>query len=455
MRAGGLAVDREAMVWALGSACAIHRIPFSSDLLAQQFPPPHDDSSLLSAARALGFKAKLIRAKPQRFGDLALPCIALVNGANTPSQHGVRPASTEAAESAANDPQSGTLTPVIISQADAERVAFFRPGQPRPEVLKVADFEAQFAGQVLLLKPAAPPVADPDEAETAHANGQASPRRFSFAWFIPELLKHKKVWRDVLLASLVLQLLALATPLFTQAIIDKVVVHRTQSTLIAIAVGMTIFMLFTALLTWVRQYLILHTGNRVDAVLGYSVFEHLFKLPPRYFTHRPTGVIAARLQGVETIREFISSAAVSLILDIPFLLICVALMFWYSVPLTLIALGILTVIVIASAVVAPLFQKHLNEQFLLGARNQAFVTEYVGGMETVKSLQMEPQLKQRYAEYLASYLNAGFRTKQLGNTYNVVVSTLEQAMTLLILLAGAWIVMTTPAFTIGMLVAFQ
>jgi subfamily B ATP-binding cassette protein HlyB/CyaB len=142
--------------------------------------------------------------------------------------------------------------------------------------------------------------------------------------------------------------MALAFPLFTQTIIDKVIVHRTESTLIALAAGMGVFVLFTAALTWVRQYLVLHTGNRVDAVLGSHVFEHLFRLPPLYFQHRPTGVIAARMQGIETIREFVSSAAVMLMLDVPFLFIFVAVMFWYSASLTWIVLGILCLIVAAS-----------------------------------------------------------------------------------------------------------
>jgi len=278
---------------------------------------------------------------------------------------------------------------------------------------------------------------------------------FGFRWFIPELLKHKRVWRDVLTASLVIQLLALGTPLFTQVIIDKVVVHRTESTLIVIAIGLAMFMLFTAQLSWVRQYLVLHTGNRVDAVLGSAVFDHLFKLPTRYFEHRPTGVIAARLHGVETIREFVASAAVSLILDLPFLLIFVGIMFFYSVSLTLIALSIIGTIVVLSLIMAPIFRDRLNQQFLLSARNQAFVTEYVSGLETVKSLQMEPQLSKRYGDYLAEYLQASFRMKQIANTYNVVANGLEQFMTLLILVVGAYTVMNNSEFTIGMLIAFQ
>ena len=114
------------------------------------------------------------------------------------------------------------------------------------------------------------------------------------------------MWREVLLASLVLQVLALALPLVTQVVIEKVIVHRTESTLIALGVGMLVFVVFTGLLGWVRQYLILHTGNRIDAVLGANVFDHLFKLPPLYFQHRPTGVIAARLQGIDLVQASVT-----------------------------------------------------------------------------------------------------------------------------------------------------
>jgi subfamily B ATP-binding cassette protein HlyB/CyaB len=169
----------------------------------------------------------------------------------------------------------------------------------------------------------------------------------------------------------------------------------------------------------------------------------------------PTGVLAARLNGVETIREFLSGAAITLLLDLPFLLLFLALMFFYSAWLSLVTLGVLALVVALSAAVAPLFQSKLNEQFLRGARNQAFVTEYVAGVETVKALQMEPQLERRYEEYLASYLQANFATRQLANSYNTVAGGLEQLLNMAILCFGAWLVMRGPDFTIGMLVAFQ
>jgi subfamily B ATP-binding cassette protein HlyB/CyaB len=212
-----------------------------------------------------------------------------------------------------------------------------------------------------------------------------------------------------------------------------------------------------------RQYLVLHTGNRVDAVLGHSVFRHLFRLPLPYFEARQTGVLVARLNAVEQIREFVSGAAVALLLDCPFLFVFLAAMFWYSWKLTLVALAVLLAIVLLSVAVTPLFRARLNHQFLTGARNTAFVTEYVSGMATVKSLQMEPVLEERYGGLLAQYLAAGFQTRSLANSYNVAANALEQLMTLGILVFGALLVMDSAAlaalggatFTIGMLVAFQ
>ena len=429
------ALPREELIWALGSVCALHRLPFAPHVLARELPPPCTRATLVSAGRALGLRVKAIRLRALAVERQVFPL--LVGLRSTPS------------EDAADKPPP---TLGLVTAAVAGQVVLFRAGTNTPLELALGDFAALHDGIAWLCAPHAEDIRDPDAL--AHGTPGVT-RQFGFGWFVPELLKHRHVWRDVLLASAALQIIGLATPLFTQAIIDKVVVHRTQSTLVAIGVAMAIFMLFTSLLTWVRQYLVLHTGNRVDAVLGAAVWEHLLKLPLRYFEHRPTGVVAARLHGVEAIREFVSGAAISLLLDLPFLLMCLGVMLWYSASLTAIALGILAMIAVASFAVAPVFQARLNEQFLLGARNQAFVTEHIAGFETLKSLQMEPQLRQRYAQYLATYLQSGFKTKQIANTYNVFASTLEQAMTLFILVVGAWTVMNEPSFTIGMLVAFQ
>jgi len=276
-------------------------------------------------------------------------------------------------------------------------------------------------------------------------------------WFVPNLLAHNTVLRDVLIASLVLQLIALGMPLFTQAIIDKVIVHRTSSTLISLADAMAIFLIFTGMLSWVRQYLVPHTGERIDALLGARVFDRLFRLLLLFFQHRPTGVTSTRQQGVETSRQFIASVAVTRVLDLPFLLIFVSIMFWYGLfhSLSLIVLAILVLVVAASLIVAPLFRARLNEQFRRGVASQAFLTECVAGIETVKSLQSEPQLSMQYRNVLAENLRGGFTTGQLANTYSSWANTLEQIMSVIVLVLGVGIVMTSMDLTVGMLVAFQ
>ncbi len=423
------------MVWTLGSVSALHHRAFDAELLLRELPaPPLTTDSLITAARALGFRVKRLGTTRRNLAALTLPCVALLKeqAAADPSPAGT--SSSSSTESSDPGSQTHLTRPALVVQVNDTHVMLFRAGTNQALTLTLEAFDAEFTGTVFQFAPLADPLKDPDGAQDAH-------RAFGFGWFIPELLKHKRVWRDVLIASLFIQLLALGTPIFTQVVIDKVVVHRTQSTLAVIAIGMALFAIFSALLSWVRQYLVLHTGNRVDAVLGSAVFEHLLKLPPRYFETRPTGVITARLRGVENIREFIASAAVTLVLDLPFLGVFVAIMFAYNVPLTVMALGIIAVIVVLSLLVAPIFRSRLNEQFLLGARNQAFTTEYVAGLETVKSLQMEPQVKARYDEYLADYLRSGFAVRQIANTYNVLANGLEQTLSLLILIVGATYVM--------------
>ena len=453
----GTPIEGGSLAWTLGSICQINRVPFDPALLSQHFPPPYTLETLLHALQAYGFKAE---AKPVASSDLAhlvFPCVALVRAPEVSSEPMVEdvivePSPINALPDALPEVQEPatpipTQTLALLIKADAERILYFEPGQDTPQTIAVADFETHFEPLIVSIAKQADAVQDVDGANAAP--------EFGFRWFVPELLKHKKIWREILAASLVIQILALATPLMTQVVVDKVVVHHTQSTLLVIAVALFFAMAFSAGMSWIRQYLVLHTGNRVDSVLGTQIFEHLLHLPARYFEQRSTGVLVARLHGVETIREFITGAAVTLFLDMPFLVIFLGIMFYYSWQLTLVVLGVVLLIAIASLIVTPVFRQRLNQQFLVGARNQAFVTEYLSGVETVKSLQMEPQIGRGYGGYLADYLAATFNTKVLANNYNTVANFLEQMMTLVILTLGAWLVMTRGDFTIGMLVAFQ
>ncbi len=415
-------VETADLVWALSGLCASHRIPFEPRLFLQQFPPPFTIATLERAGRAFGLKlCAQEHAAPLRGAGYPLLAIARGGDATLPRRLG------------------------LVLGIDANEVLLAgRDAAPRS--IARGEFAALYEPELLATQ-AVPPAPARDEV--------LGPARFGLGWFVPELLRYRGIWRDVLLASLALQLIALATPLATQVVIDKVVVHHTQATLAVVAAALAIFVVFGAALSWARQTLVLHTGIRVDAVLGMRVFEHLLRLPPRYFESRATGTLIARLQGVETIRAFITSAATAVMLDAPFVLLFLAVMFFYSAPLTLIALGAVLLLALVGAAVTPLLRRRINAEFHAGARNQAFLTEYVSAIETVKSLQMEPQLAERHGRNLAEFLRAGFATRQLANHYGVAATAIEQAMALGILCAGALLVIESGEFTIGMLVAFQ
>ena len=256
------------------------------------------------------------------------------------------------------------------------------------------------------MRPVVGPLHDGDERAAA-AHDAAPPARFGLHWFGRELLRYPGIWRDVLLAALFIQLIALLVPLLTQVVIDKVITHRTLNTLSVVAVALAIATVFSAALAWIRQHLVLHTGTRIDSVLGAQVFEHLLRLPARYFEHRTTGVLVARLHGIETIRDFLAGAALTLLIDLPFMLLFAAIMFYYSPTLTAIALCVLVLLTALSAGFTPALRRRIDRQFLSGASHQAFLTEYVAGIETVKSLQLEGRLQQRFGALFADYLGAG------------------------------------------------
>ncbi len=430
-------------MWAVGSLCNMQRRMFDPDLVQRAFPPPHAAEAMVDALRSLGLAACIVQRDGNRVVREQLPCLVFLRQ----SEAATFPDTATDGAPAGDASTPANFGIALLVKAEGQRVLMFPAGTNEPKVMLMSEFASLYAG--FAVEAATPPEAPADE------EGAGTGPHFGFRWFVAELARHRRVWRDVLLASLFMQLIALVTPLCSQVIIDKVIVHQTTSTLLVIASALGIFVLFGGALGWIRQYLVTHTGNRVDAVLGAAVFRHMMRLPLRYFEHRPTGVLAARLNGVETIREFLSGAAITLLLDLPFLLLFLALMFVYSAWLSLITLGILGLVVCLSAAVAPRFRARLNEQFMLGARNQAFVTEYVAGLETVKSLQMEPQLERRYESFLGAYLAANFSTRQMGNTYGTLASGLEQLLSMTILCLGAWLVMRGPDFTVGMLVAYQ
>src|SRR5439155_6954602 len=211
------------------------------------------------------------------------------------------------------------------------------------------------------------------------------------------------------------QIFALVSPLFFQVVIDKVLVHRSMTTLDVLVIGLVAIGIFETILGILRTYLFSHTTNRVDVELGASLFRHLLALPIAYFQARRVGASVARVRELENIRTFLTGSALTLAIDLFFTFVFLATMFIYSGLLTWIIIGSFPFYIAVSAITTPVFRHRLDEKFKRGAENQAFLVENVTGIETLKSMAVEPQMQRRWEEQLAGYVTASFRVTNLGN----------------------------------------
>jgi ATP-binding cassette, subfamily B, bacterial HlyB/CyaB len=289
---------------------------------------------------------------------------------------------------------------------------------------------------------------------TTRAGDGASPGKFDVSWFVPALWRYKHLLRDVLLASFVLQLFALATPLFFQVVIDKVLVHNGLTTLDVLAIGMAATLLFEAALSGTRSWLFTHTTSRVDVELGAKLYRHVLSLPLAYFESRRVGDTVARVRELETVREFLTSSAVTLVIDLFFTIIFLAVMALYSWWLLIIVLVSLVVYALVSVALTPVLHQRIEERFRRGAETQAFLVESVTGVGTLKAAAVEPQMQRRWETLLAGYVRSGFRAAFIGIWGGQAIQLVNKMSMLLILFFGARLVIDGQ-MTVGELVAFN
>src|SRR5262249_54078358 len=240
------------------------------------------------------------------------------------------------------------------------------------------------------------------------------------------------------------------SPLFFQVVIDKVLVHRTLSTLDVLIIGLVAIAVFETVLGILRTYLFAHTTNRIDVELGARLFRHLVALPIAYFQARRVGESVARVRELENIRTFLTSSALTLVIDLLFPFVFLAVMFVYSPFLTFIVLGAFPFYIAISAGATPLFRRRLDEKFARGAENLESVT----GVETLKAMAVEPQMQRRWEEQLASYVAASFRVLSLGNVASQSVQLVSKLVTAGVLFFGAKLVIDG-SLSVGELVAFN
>lgn len=278
--------------------------------------------------------------------------------------------------------------------------------------------------------------------------------RFDIRWFIPVLLRHRKSLVQVLVLSMLLQFLALISPLFFQVIMDKVLVHNALTTLDVLIVVLLVVGIYEVILKLLREYVFSHTTTRVDILLGGQLFKHLIKLPLSYFKQRHVGNIVARVRELDNIREFITGSALTLCVDVVFTFVLFIVMWCISPLLTLITLGTLPLYVLLAALTTRPLQKKVEILCGCAAQNGAFLTETVSGVETVKSLALEPQMQQRWETQTRDYAQANFQVQNLQNFSSQCAQLLQKLAGALVIVVGAYQVMSVQ-LSIGQLIAFN
>lgn len=362
-------------------------------------------------AKRIGLKSKSAKVNRYALGKLTLPGILVCEGGEF----------------------------WILAQASENQVLVLDPSERAPEAWSYEELEEIWKGELILFIP---------------RDRKKRDVKFGFKWFIPTILRFKRPLLEVLLAAFVIQILSICSPLVTQSVIDKVLVHNSLSTLDVLSIALVFMLVFETILSVVRNYILAHTTSKIDVILSSRLFDHLLRLPMRYFENRRVGDTVARVRELESIRRFLTGVPMMTVLDCLFLIIYIIILFFYSASLTWITLASIPLLVLITAIVTPILRERLNEQFNHGAESQSYLVETVTGIQTIKSFAIEPSVQKKWERILADYTTAGFRTTILSGNAGAVARFVQKFFDIAILWYGAKLVMKG-TLTIGQLVAFR
>ena len=398
----------------LCTVAALHRIPADPDGIVREFEATGSDPDEVAVCRAalrLGLKAKGTRLVPARIPYIPTPAIIRIR-------------------------ERGWATLARVSE---EAVLFQVPGS-EPEQMSPKELAEVLELRLILLK--------------WRSSLTAAKLKFGLAWFLPTLLKYRSALAQILLASFVLQLMALGSPMLFQVIMDKVLPHNSITTLNVIAIALIGIAIFEGAIGWLRSYLTSHTASRLDVELGSSLYQHLLGLPLAYFQTRPAGQTVARIRELDSIREFLTGAALTVALDVLFGVVAFGILVFYSVILSCVVAISVVLYFLISFFAGPVLRKQVEQLFERAAVNQSFLVESVTGAETVKAMAIEPLMRHFWEGNLAGYVAQGFRLAMTGASGVAAITFVSKLTNVAILWVGVGLVHKGD-MTIGELIAFN
>ena len=371
-----------------------------------------DWQGLGKIAKAFKLKAEILKPLPDELREVPVPAIVKFKGGSF----------------------------AVMGVNNDEAVFLLDPNQAKPVALAKATFLEVWSGEILTLVP--------------KLSWEQIRRRFNLDWFYSVILHYKRPFMEVGIATFFLQSMGIALPLFTQVVVDKVIGNDGMSTLNVLWISMIVFCIFQAVMGGIRTYLLNHTTNKLDAILGTRLFRHLISLPLPYYEHRRVGDTLMRVGALNSVREFLTGTTLTTILDVLFSIIFISFMLYYSVPLTLITLIVIPLYLVQNIWAMPIVRRKIEEVWRTGAAKQSFLIEAITGVQTVKALAIEPQFTKKWEGLLSRYVEATFNNA----AFNIIIGSgsqmIQRISTLLILWYGGHMVMNGQ-FTLGQLIAFQ
>jgi ATP-binding cassette subfamily B protein len=277
---------------------------------------------------------------------------------------------------------------------------------------------------------------------------------FGFRWFIPEILKQKAAFRDVIIAAIAMQFLALASPMFFQLVMDKVLVHQSVTTLWVLSIGVIIALIFNSAFEYLRSILQLAATNKIDMRLTRRTFGHLLSLPIDYFETTTAGVITRHMQQLESIRNFLTGRVLFTVLDAFGLLLYLPILFTVSTKLAVVTLVFTLMIAGIILALLPTYRFRLNALYSAEGKRQSMLVETIHGMRTVKALAIEPSHRRTWDQISAQSITTHFWVAKLGIIGGSITSFLGQLLPVVIIALGAQDVFDQ-SLSMGSLIAFQ
>jgi len=374
---------------------------------------------LVQVARKIDLTAKLVRLSWDRLRRLgqALPAILVLRDGESVVLSGIR--------------QTPETTEIVIRDPRAPQGFQFWDAAKAHEA---------WDGHVILVK-------------RKYALSDAN-QPFSLRWFIPEFLRQKRAFGDVAMAALTLHALALATPIFFQLMIDRVVVHRVQATMTVLLIGVCCAIAFEIMLNFARSYILLYATSKIDMRLASTIFLKLMSLPVDFFERNLAGVISKHMQQDQRIREFLSGRLLLTVLDATALLVYVPILFYYSALLTWIVLFCALLIAIIIGFMSRPFRRRLQELYRAEGERQGLLIEAIHGINTVKSLGLEPAQAKAWDQSSANSVERRIEVGRISAFARTASSGIEKLMSVAVIGIGVTLIFSGQ-LSIGALVAFQ